>query len=80
MVDAIEEDQLTAFVDARPVIVGSHGLTGYAHIMDRFAAAERQLYRAWSSAADHALEESVVSLKQAVIELGATLDRLDGHE
>jgi hypothetical protein len=80
MVDAIEEEQLTAFVDARPVIVGSHGLTAYAHIMDRFAAAERQLYRAWSSAADHALEESVVSLKQAVIELGATLDRLDGHE
>ena len=78
--DSVEEEQLASFIDARPVIVGSHGLTGYAHIMDRFAAAERQLYRSWSSAADQALEESEACLRRAIQELDATLQRLDGHD
>lgn len=61
IVDRLGEAQkthLAAFVDARPRLIAKLGLAGYAELMDRFAAAERQLNRAWSAAADGYLAEA----------------------
>ncbi len=54
----IQKTHLAAFVDARPRLVAKLGLGGYAELMDRFAAAERQLNRAWSAAADGYFDEA----------------------
>ena len=54
----IIEETLPAFAATRPVIVARRGLGGYAAVMDRFAAAERQVHRAWSASADGVPEES----------------------
>ncbi len=74
---AIEEHG-PAFVAAREVLVAELGLGGYAGLMDRFAAAERQLHRAWSAAADGVLEETHVCLQRARIMLAESRDALDG--
>lgn len=61
IVDRLGEAQkthLAAFVDARPRLIAKLGMGGYAELMDRFAAAERQLNRAWSAAADNYLDEA----------------------
>lgn len=65
---AIEEHG-PAFVGARDRLVARMGLGGYAELMDRFAGAERQLHRAWSSAADGYLEETHACLGRARIVL-----------
>lgn len=65
---AIEEHG-PAFVAARELLVSRMGLGGYAALMDRFAAAERQLHRAWSSAADGVLEETGDCLGRARVML-----------
>jgi hypothetical protein len=50
---------IPAFIAARPQLVARLGLAHYAQLMDSFAAAERQLNRAWSAAADGVLDESL---------------------
>jgi len=70
---------LPAFIDARPLLVGRIGLGGYAQVMDRFAAAERQLNRAWSAAADSVDEEALHCLatgQSLLDEAAAKLDSL----
>ncbi|MCP3920143.1 MAG: hypothetical protein GY711_31845 [bacterium] len=64
-VSEVQKRYIGPFIDARPLLVGQKGLGGYAELMDRFAAAERQLNRAWSAAADGVLEESVDCLARA---------------
>lgn len=64
-VSTAQLDYVEPFIEARPLLVGQRGLGGYAELMDRFAAAERQVNRAWSSAADGVLEESVECLANA---------------
>ena len=54
-----------AFIAARPGLVSRLGLAGYAQLMDRFAAAERQINRSWSAAADGYEEESLACLANA---------------
>ena len=54
-----------AILDARVALVGRMGLGGYAEFMDRFAAMERKINRAWSAAADKALPEAIESLELA---------------
>jgi hypothetical protein len=68
IVDRLGEAQkthLAAFVDARPRLIAKLGMAGYAELMDRFAAAERQINRAWSAAADGYLAESMRCLHNA---------------
>jgi len=72
------EEHLPAFAATRPQIVARIGLGGFAQVMDRFAAAERQIHRAWSAAADGAPEESEVCLERARIHLTETRERLGG--
>jgi len=63
--DDVQRVQIAAFIGAREKLVGRFGLAGYARVMDRFAASERQVNRAWSAAADHELYESMVCLDRA---------------
>jgi len=76
--DAIARKQLDAFVQARPQLIGRLGLSGYARLMDRFAAAERQMNRAWSAAADHVMDESADCLAEGEARLQEALQRLQG--
>lgn len=63
---AIQSDQIPLFIESRPRLVARHGLGRYAEVMDRFAAMERKINRAWSAAADGHLPESTSSLADAV--------------
>ena len=75
-INAIQAEQLDPFVAGKPALVGQLGMTGYAQLMDRFAAAERQVNRAWSAAADGVLEESRLSLDEASAQFEQTVQRL----
>lgn len=61
----VQAVHVPAFVDAREQMVGKHGMSGYATIMDRFAAMERQINRAWSAAADAVDEEALDCIERA---------------
>lgn len=68
IIDRLGEAQSThvpAFVDSRERIISARGLAGYAAIMDRFAAMERQINRAWSAAADGVEDEAADCLERA---------------
>ncbi|MEC9372592.1 MAG: hypothetical protein VYC34_02065, partial [Planctomycetota bacterium] len=54
----LQRGPVVSFIEARPALVGRFGLGGYAELMDRFAAMERQLNRSWSAAADRVYVES----------------------
>ena len=66
-VDEMNAQFVAPFVAARPQLVARMGLAGYAQLMDRFAAGERQLNRAWSAAADGYEEEAVACLDNASV-------------
>jgi hypothetical protein len=61
----VQQRRFEPFVAARPMLIGRLGMAGYAQLMDSFAAAERQVNRAWSAAADGVLEESLYCLEAA---------------
>ncbi len=61
----VQAVHVPAFVDGRERLVSKHGMSGYAAIMDRFAAMERQINRAWSAAADAVDEESIDCIERA---------------
>ncbi len=61
----VQAVHVPAFVDAREKIVSARGLAGYAAVMDRFAAMERQINRAWSAAADAVDEEAQDCIERA---------------
>jgi hypothetical protein len=63
--ERMTSDHVPPFIAARPPLVARLGLAGYAQLMDRFAAGERQLNRAWSAAADGYEEEAVQCLDNA---------------
>ncbi|MCA9293368.1 MAG: hypothetical protein KDA20_06110 [Phycisphaerales bacterium] len=65
-IGVIQRDYAPAFVADRPALIGSLGLGGFAELMDRFAALERQMNRAWSAAADEHEDEAITSLYRAL--------------
>ncbi len=76
---SVGQNQMTAFVEARSQLTGELGLGKTAEIMDRFAAAERQVNRAWSAAADAHMEEAAGCLdtaKQLLADTRELLGRL----
>jgi hypothetical protein len=75
-VGEVQATELPAFVEDRPRLVAELGLGGYAELMDRFAAAERQLNRAWSAAADGVYGEAYACLRQAEQHLDEAIERL----
>lgn len=62
----IQGTHIDAFLAARERLIGRHGLSGFARIMDRFSAVERQINRGWSAAADGVLEETEACIAQAI--------------
>jgi hypothetical protein len=75
-VGALQKKQLPDFVDARPMLIARLGLGGYAEMMGRFAAAERQINRAWSIAADGYYDEAGASLENAAHLLVETQEKM----
>jgi hypothetical protein len=75
-VGELQKTHMVALVDAREQLVARLGLARYAVLMDHFAAAERQLNRAWSAAVDGALEEAVACLEEAATLLEKTRESI----
>jgi len=63
----VQAELVPAFADTRPALIGKRGMGGFATVMDKFAAMERQINRSWSAAADGALEESTEALDNAAV-------------
>lgn len=74
--DDAQKTHIIAFIDARPLLVNRLGLGGYAELMDRFAASERQINRAWSAAADGVYHEAKNSIDTAAELLEETRPKL----
>lgn len=80
IIERLGEAQSThvpAFADARALLIGRLGLSGYAELMDHFAGMERQVNRAWSAAADGVYEEAAECLERAWAMLGPTKAALE---
>jgi hypothetical protein len=75
-IGALQQTHMPAFVEARPALVARLGLGGFAELMDRYAAAERQINRAWSAAADGAGQEAAACLGAALALLDDAATRL----
>jgi hypothetical protein len=76
-IDRIRNAYFVPFVQARPVLIGTYGMAGFAQVMDKFAAAERQFNRSWSAAADHVLAEAEPCLDEAIDRLVLAIERID---
>ncbi len=76
LLNRAQKTHMPAFIDARPLLIARLGLSGFAALMDRYAAAERQINRAWSAAADGVYEESVECLELAIELLAAAIEKL----
>lgn len=74
--DVAQQSYVPNFINGRAALIGKHGLAGYASIMDRFAALERQINRAWSSAADGYFDESAACIATAMETLPEVEQRL----
>jgi hypothetical protein len=72
----VQKRDMPAFVAARAELVASLGLSGYAQLMDSFAAGERAMNRAWSAAADGHETEAMASLQRAEVLLTEARSRL----
>ena len=57
--------RLREFAESREALSGVHGLEAYVEVMSRFAAAERNLNRAWSASADGYVDEVWACVEQA---------------
>lgn len=73
---AAQQGGIASFVAARPVLLGRLGMSGFARLMDAFSAAERQVNRAWSAAADGVEAEATACLERAETLLGEAGARL----
>jgi hypothetical protein len=70
----LQSGHLDAFLTARETLLARFGLAGFAMLMSRFSVFERQINRAWSSAADGDFAEVQDCLERA----GPLLDDLEG--
>jgi hypothetical protein len=61
----LQATHLDAFAAARNTLLRSIGQGGFAAVMGRFSVFERQVNRAWSSAADGHLDEAAACLARA---------------
>ena len=75
---AVQENLVPEFIALRTVLIGRSGLGGYARLMDRFAAGERQINRAWSAAADGFDDEITACLESAARLLAEAAECLVG--
>jgi hypothetical protein len=79
-ISRLQREQVPAFESGRDVITARVGLSGFARVMDAFAAGERQMNRAWSAAADEVAAEVIVSLQRALPPLQEAAKRLQSDQ
>ncbi|MBL8964561.1 MAG: hypothetical protein KF787_09220 [Phycisphaeraceae bacterium] len=72
----VQRTSLADFVAARPVLLARLGMGGFARLMDSFSAAERQVNRAWSAAADGVEHEAMTCVARAADLLDRAGERL----
>lgn len=75
-VEAMQSESFDPFVERRTALVAELGMGGYAQLMDRFAAAERQFNRAWSAAADAVPAEATACFGEGIALLEQARSRL----
>jgi hypothetical protein len=75
-IEELQDEHFEPFVFNRAVVINQLGMGGYAQLMDRFAAAERQFNRAWSAAADDMLDEAEYCLANGIELLAEARTRL----
>lgn len=75
-VEAMQAESFDPFVENRAALVAALGMGGYAQMMDRFAAAERQFNRAWSAAADAVPAEAAACFGEGIALLEEARSRL----
>lgn len=75
-VEALQRGPAAAFAESRDALIAQGGFGRYASVIERFAAAERQIARAWSAAADGYESESLECLESAAARLAETAARL----
>jgi hypothetical protein len=63
-IQRLQRTHFDAFVRQAPALMRQIGLAHYVQLMDRFAAAERLLNRAWSAAVDQVADETYECLRQ----------------
>jgi hypothetical protein len=80
-IDDLRERFFEPLEAGRAAVIHQIGLSGYARVMDRFAAAERQFYRAWSAAADHVDAEATTCIGNGItlLETARTLHTAEIH-
>ena len=78
-VGRMQRHQIPPFVESHDDLIQQLGIGPAAEVMDRFAAAERQINRAWSAASDGVLEEAEECLAEATVFLEETTARLAKH-
>ncbi|MFG0257756.1 MAG: hypothetical protein ACF8GE_07645 [Phycisphaerales bacterium JB043] len=61
----VQSSCMDPFVTQRERLIGQYSMSGFASIMDSFAAAERQINRAWAAAADGYLEQSMECIERS---------------
>jgi hypothetical protein len=69
--------EILAFVDARASLAHAAGTRAYADVMSHFAAGERYLNRAWSTAADGYVDEARAALSRSRAEFLEALARFE---
>ena len=75
-IGGLQRDEVQFFVEARTLLIARLGLGGFASLMDRFAASERQINRAWSAAADECFDEAWECVNRASPLIEETMGRL----
>jgi len=60
-----QKTHVDAFLQARALLQGRLGVSGFTKLMDRFSLAERQLNRAWSVAIDGVYAEAIENVRMA---------------
>lgn len=76
-IERLQRTHIEAFVEGRDRLASRIGLAGAARVLDRFAAAERVVNRAWSAAADRVLEEAEICVDDAVARIELAVSQLE---
>lgn len=69
-------EDLANFAESRKAMIATHGLQGYADVMNDFAAGERYLNRVWSCSVDGYIDEAHTYLSLSGEQFAAASARL----
>jgi hypothetical protein len=78
--DELQKRWITPLLRAQNALVAQQGIGRAADPLATFAAVERNLYRAWSAAADGYVEEAIAALRNARQQTALTQEKLAALE